>query len=333
MLEINLAIPDIIEGIHDFGRDPGELVGKDITRHLGESVLRIDPAKIKGIVFTDFVDNDLVYPEVAKIYEDISANVVKVLNKEIEAGRIPEKFTFQSGMGVVANCVLIGLMTEGFEGLKMYTEVLADQAMFAIKEGIIDQASTTTLDISPAFFDDVFGNIDFYKQHLVLRPLEVTNGAAQIIAQELVSMNTAWEADIYGNVNSTNAMGVQMVNGIGGSNDYSRNCKLSIFTTPSTAKHDTISRIVPMCPHVDSTEHDTDIIVTEFGYADLRGKSPKERVREIIENCAHPDYRSQLWDYYNDAVALCGPAQTPHDLTKCFSWYQRYFETGTMKEN
>ncbi len=332
LIEINLAIPTLVEGLHDFGADPRTII-KEVSEHIGEPFLRVDPSKIAGIVFTEFVDTDLVYPEVAQIYEDISANVVKVLNKEIEEGRIPEKFTFQSGMGVVANCVLIGLMTEGFKGLKMYTEVLADQAMFALKEGIIDEASTTTLDISPAFFDDVFDNIEFYKEHLVLRPLEVTNGAAQIIAQDLVSMNTAWEADIYGNVNSTHAMGVQMVNGIGGSNDYCRNAKLSIFTTPSTAKNDTISRIIPMVSHVDSSEHDTDVIVTEFGYADLRGKAPKERVREIIENCAHPIYRQQLWDYYNDAVALCGPAQTPHDLTQCFSWYQRYFETGTMKQN
>ena len=88
-----------------------------------------------------------------------------------------------------------------------------------------------------------------------------------------------------------------------------------------------------MVPHVDSTEHDVDVIATEWGYADLRGKSPKERASAIIENCAHPDYRQQLRDYFNDAVALCGPCQTPHDLSKALSWHQKYLETGSMKQD
>ncbi|MEG1317029.1 MAG: acetyl-CoA hydrolase/transferase C-terminal domain-containing protein, partial [Oscillospiraceae bacterium] len=92
-----------------------------------------------------------------------------------------------------------------------------------------------------------------------------------------------------------------------------------------------ISRIVPMVSHVDSTEHDVDVIVTEYGYADLRGKSPKERVTEIIENCAHPDYRQGLRDYYAGALELCGPCQTPHDLENAFSWHLRYQKTGTMR--
>ncbi|MEF9971328.1 MAG: acetyl-CoA hydrolase/transferase C-terminal domain-containing protein, partial [Oscillospiraceae bacterium] len=125
----------------------------------------------------------------------------------------------------------------------------------------------------------------------------------------------------------------QMINGLGGSNDFCRNAKLSIFTTPSTAKRGAISRIVPMASHVDSTEHDVDILVTEHGFADLRGKSPKERVSLIIENCAHPDYRQALRDYYEGALDICGPCQTPHDLSKALSWHQRFLETGTMQED
>lgn len=331
LIEINEDLPVEIEGFHDFGVPAGRII-KAPAERAGVPYIKIDPKKVAGIVMTNMPDTDLYYPEVTELYDKLSGNVIKVLKNEIANGGIPEKFTFQSGMGVVANLVLVGLVGQGFKGLKMYTEVVSDQALFAVREGIISEVTSTTLDITPIGFEDLYRNLDFFKEHLVLRPLNITNSAQQIIAEDLVSMNTAWEADIYGNVNSSHAMGVQLINGLGGSNDFARNAKLTIFTTPSTAKHDAISRIVPMVPHVDSTEHDVDIIVTDQGFADLRGLSPKERVAKIIDNCAHPDYRQQLWDYYNGALEMCGPCQTPHDLTKSLSWYQRYFETGTMKE-
>lgn len=330
LIELNLNVPPEVEGFHDFGVGPHAVIKSPADR-LGVPYIKIDTAKIAGIVFTNIPDKDLYYPEIAPLFNEIADKVVSLLNKEIQAERLPAQFTFQSGMGVVANCVLLGLISKGYKGLKMYTEVLSDQALYAIKEGIISEATTTTLDITPLFFDDVFDNLDFYKKRLVLRPLEITNAPTQILANELVSINTAWEADIYGNVNSSHAMGTNMINGLGGSNDYSRNSKLSIFTTPSTAKRGLVSCIVPMVSHVDSTEHDVDVIATEWGCADLRGKSPKERVDEIIDNCAHPDYRKALHEYYDSAVALCGNCQTPHDLSKALSWHQRFIETGSMR--
>ncbi|MEG1107967.1 MAG: acetyl-CoA hydrolase/transferase C-terminal domain-containing protein [Oscillospiraceae bacterium] len=332
ILEINENVPAEIEGFHDFGNVSGKKI-LDPSDRVGETFLRCDPDKIAAIVLTDYPDNDLFYPETSQVYDDISTNVVKILKNEIDCGRLPREFTFQSGMGVVANCVLVGLMGEGFKGLKMYTEVLSDSALVAIREGIITSATTTALDVTALGFDMLYADPEFFKQHMVIRPLSVTNGSAEIMAQGLVGMNTALEADIYGNVNSSHAMGTQMINGLGGSNDFCRNAKLSIFTTPSTAKRGAISRIVPMASHVDSTEHDVDILVTEHGFADLRGKSPKERVSLIIENCAHPDYRQALRDYYEGALDICGPCQTPHDLSKALSWHQRFLETGTMQED
>ena len=100
--------------------------------------------------------------------------------------------------------------------------------------------------------------------------------------------------------------------------------------TPSVAKDGKISCIVPMCSHVDHTEHDTQIIVTEQGLADLRGLSPKQRAQVIINKCAHPDYRDQLQDYFDRARAN-GPAHTPHILNEALSWHQRFVETGDMR--
>ena len=79
-----------------------------------------------------------------------------------------------------------------------------------------------------------------------------------------------------------------MMNGIGGSGGFARNSRIGIFVTKSIAKDGKISSIVPFVSHVDHTEHDVDVIVTEQGYADLRGLAPKERAPLIIQRCAHP---------------------------------------------
>ncbi len=331
LLELNLSVPAEIEGLHDICVN-GHKALRGILERTGETVYRCDPNKIIGIVITDEEEPKISFRDTNEVYQDIARQVLRLLNREIAENRLPRDFTLQAGVGGVANTVLKGLSEGGYRGLKMYTEVLADSALGFIKSGVITVASTTTLDLSPIGLKTFFGELDFFKGHIVLRPLEISNGITQITAMELVAMNTALEADIYGNVNSTNAMGTKMLNGLGGSNDFCRSAKLSIFITPSIAKNGDISSIVPMVSHVDSTEHDVDVIATEYGYADLRGKSPKERALEIIENCAHPDFRQPLREYFNGAVSLCGPCQTPHDLSKALSWHQRFLETGSMKQ-
>jgi succinyl-CoA:acetate CoA-transferase len=120
-----------------------------------------------------------------------------------------------------------------------------------------------------------------------------------------------------------------MMNGIGGSGDFARNAYITIFVTKSTAKNGAISSIVPMASHVDHTEHDVDILVTEQGLADLRGLAPRERAQVIIRNCAHPYYRDALMDYYRDALKLGG--HTPHVLDQALSWHARFMKEGSMR--
>lgn len=328
LVEIATKLPTVIDCFCDHGGD-GHC---GMAEHQGTPYIPCPPEKISAIVMGEIPDERANYRETNEIYDAIAANTVVLLKKEVAAGRLDEHFTFQSGMGGVANAVLKGIVASGFTGLKMYTEIMADTALEAVHAGVISEASATALSCSDRVFNIICENLDFYRSRVVVRPLEVTNNGENIARQELVAMNTAVEADIYGNINSSQAMGVKMINGIGGSNDFARNAKLTIFSTPSTAKDGAISSIVPMCSHVDNTEHDVDVIITEYGYADLRGLTPKQRVERIIENCAHPDYRRQLWDYFNGAVEICGPCQTPHDLSKCFTWYRRFLETGTMKE-
>ena len=143
-------------------------------------------------------------------------------------------------------------------------------------------------------------------------------------------MNGMIEADIYGNINSTQVAGSRIMNGIGGSGDFARNGYLSVFMSPSTAKNGAVSSIVPMASHVDHTEHDTMVVVTEQGLADLRGLAPKQRAREIINKCAHPAYRPLLQEYFERACRESYGRHTPHLLTEALSWHQRFIETGTM---
>ena len=258
--------------------------------------------------------------------------IVEVLNSEIAAGRLEKNFTFQSGVGGVANAVLTDLIQSGFKDLRMYSELMTDIAIKSMVDGTISEATTTGISVTGDTYETFINNLDYYKKHLVIRPVDMTNNGELIRRMGVVSMNTIVEGDIYGNVNSSHAMGSHIINGVGGSNDFARHSKLAIFQTPSTARGGAISSIVPMVTHVDNTEHDVDVLVTEQGWADLRGKTPKQRAQLIIDHCTHPDYREALQAYFDEALALCGPCQTPHNLEKALSWHVRFLQTGSMKE-
>ncbi|MDB5843504.1 MAG: Acetyl-CoA hydrolase, partial [Polaromonas sp.] len=78
------------------------------------------------------------------------------------------------------------------------------------------------------------------------------------------------------------------------------------------------------------TEHDVEIIVTEQGLADLRGLSPTQRARLIIEQCAHPDFRPALRSYFERSLKSAAGKHTPHLLDEALSWHSRYLATGDM---
>ena len=86
-----------------------------------------------------------------------------------------------------------------------------------------------------------------------------------------------------------------------------------------------------MVSHVDHTEHDVDVVVTEQGLADLRGLAPRRRAEAIIANCAHPDYRPLLQEYVRHAQQVASGLHTPHDLARALSWHLRFLDRGSMK--
>ncbi|MDX6275893.1 MAG: succinyl-CoA:acetate CoA-transferase, partial [Nocardioidaceae bacterium] len=237
----------------------------------------------------------------------------------------------QSGVGNVANAVLAGLNDSEFTDLVAFTEVIQDGMLDLIDRGTLRAASATSFGLSDLGVRRFIDNIDAYKGRILLRSEEISNHPELVRRLGVIAMNGMIEADIYGNVNSTHIMGSAIMNGIGGSGDFARNAFLNFFLSPSTAKNGAISSIVPMVSHVDHTEHDVQIIVTEQGLADLRGLSPTDRADRIIANCAHPAFRDALTDYVARAKAARPTARhTPHLLDEALRWHQRYLDTGQM---
>jgi len=336
IVEINESVPTSFEGMHDIynleerpHRQPVPLTAAD--QRIGQPHIQLDLDRVAAIVFTREPDSPSnVLPPDAET-RAIAAHINRFLAQEVKAGRMPDTlYPLQAGIGTIANAVLHGFEDSDFHGLTMYSEVLQDSAIALLDSGKLAFASAASMTLSGDVYQRVIDNMDFYKSRIALRPQEISNLPEIVRRLGIIALNTALEFDIYGNVNSTHVNGTHMMNGIGGSGDFARNAHLSIFVSKSIAKHGDISSVVPMVPHVDHNEHDVDILVTEIGLADLRGLAPRERAIRIIDNCAHPDYREELRDYFNRACQYAG-GQTPHLLDEAFSWHTRYLKTQSMK--
>jgi succinyl-CoA:acetate CoA-transferase len=338
IIEVNSAQPAGLDGMHDvyYGtalppdRKPIPLVRPG--DRIGEPYLRVDPAKVIAVVETHGPDRLSRFSPADETSIRIANHLVEFFRREIAMGRLTQQLLpLQSGVGNIANAVLRGLRDGGFEGLTAFTEVIQDGMLDLIRTGTILTASATALSLSPEGVEEFGRNIELYRSRIVLRPQEISNHAELVRRLGCIAINGMVEADIYGNVNSTHVAGTSIINGIGGSGDFARNGFLSCFVTPSTAKNGAISCLVPMVSHVDHTEHDVAVVVTEQGLADLRGLSPKQRARVVIDNCAHPDYRPLLDDYFERALRDGPGKHTPHLLGEALSWHERFIETGRMK--
>jgi len=334
IVEINVAQAAALEGLHDIWipkkrplREPIPIMA--VEQRAGTPWIAIPPEKIVAIVLSDQPDStSSVLPADAETAA-IAGHLIRFFEKEIEAGRLARNLLpLQAGIGTIANAVLAGFADSPFEHLTMYSEVLQDSTFDLFDAGKLDFASGSSITLSPDKSRQVFRDFERYRDKLVLRPQEVSNHPEVIRRLGIIAINTALEADIYGNINSTHVLGTHMMNGIGGSGDFARNAYLSIFATKATAKGGKVSSIVPMVTHVDHTEHDVDIVVTELGLADLRGLAPRERADVIIEQCTAEPYQSMLRAYVDEAKTRGG--QTPHVLEKAYAWHTRYRETGTM---
>ncbi|WP_404710929.1 acetyl-CoA hydrolase/transferase family protein [Sphingomonas sp. MMS24-J13] len=339
ILEINRWQNPALEGMHDiyYGTAlPPHRIPIPLVRasdRIGEPYLRCDPDKIVAIVETDAPDRNLPFAAPDASAQAIAGHLLEFLRHEVAVGRLPATLLpIQSGVGNIANAVLGGLVEGPFSGLTAYTEVIQDGMLDLLDAGRLDIASATAFSLSPEAALRINEGMARYRDRMILRPQEISNHPELIRRLGCIAMNGLIEADIYGNVNSTHIMGSRIQNGIGGSGDFARNAYVSIFMTPSTARGGAISAIVPQASHVDHITQDVQVIVTEQGLADLRGLSPKQRARLIIEKCAHPDYRPALADYFARALKGSYGLQSPSLPGEALSWHQRFLETGSMLE-
>ncbi len=338
IVELNLTQPAGLEGFHDIYRvqDPPYRKPIPLTQvgeRIGVPYIPCDPEKIAAIVISQCPEKPRSLAKPDECSQKIADHIVSFLQAEHQAGRLSaQDVPLQSGVGSVANAVLSGLKASNFTHLRFYSEVMQDAMVDLIDCKKADFCSATSMCLSQQGMAALLANLDGYRDKIVLRDSEISNSPEVIRRLGVIAMNTAIEVDLYGNVNSSHMGGTRIYNGIGGSGDYARSASLSIFMTSSVAKGGRVSSIVPMVSHVDHPEHDVDVIVTEQGIADLRGKSPRERAALIIQHCAHPMYRPQLQAYFEAACAHCGMAQTPQLLHSAFSLHTQLEETGTMLE-
>ncbi|WP_321797558.1 succinate CoA transferase [Caballeronia sp. J97] len=335
IVEINLNMPEALEGMHDVYvpasrpfRQPIPLTSPE--QRIGLPYIPVDPEKIVAIVFTQMNDSPAkVLPSDVET-RAIAQHLNHFLLDEVRTGRLmPSLQPLQIGVGTLANSMLNAMAESPFSNLSMYSEILQDSTVELLDAERLTFASACAISLTSSIQQRFLDEIERYKAKLVFRPQEISNHPEVIRRLGVVAINTALECDIYGNVNSTHVGGTHMMNGIGGSGDYARNAHLSIFVTKSNAKNGDISSIVPMVSHVDHTEHDVDIIVTEHGVADLRGLAPRERAVRIIENCASLLYRESLRDYFKRASANGG--QTPHMIEYAHDWHASYRDSGSMR--
>ena len=274
IIEVNTATPDLT-GLHDIvlsekppARTPYLIMQPE--DRIGTPYIPIDPEKVVAVVESDYPDQTQPNAPEDAASQAIATNLIEFWKHEVNMGRMPQNLLpIQSGIGNIANAVVGGLSKGGanFKGLKVWTEVLQDSFLDLFDSGNLDFATATSIRFSPDGFQRFYDNWDRYSDKLLLRSQQVSNSPEIIRRLGCIGMNTPVEVDMYAHANSTCVMGSRMLNGLGGSADFLRSSKYSIMHTPSTRPSKTdptgVSCIVPMCTHIDQTEHDLDVVVTE----------------------------------------------------------------------
>jgi succinyl-CoA:acetate CoA-transferase len=326
VFEVNHAQPLELQSVHDVyeraappDREPIP-IAEPIER-IGETRIEFDAEKLGAVVEAERADDPYSFREPTETDLMIAENLGEFLANEVTTNPLLEEtVSLQFGVGSLGNA-LMGALSDidvGDRKLIYFGEVFQDGLLDMLDSGALDGVSATSLALSHEGQQRFFTAIEQYIDDVVLRPADLSNNPTLIDRFGVVGVNSAVEVDLYGNANATHIGGTRMINGIGGGGDFVRNCRLSIVALPSTAADDDISRIVPMVPHVDHTEHDVSVVVTEHGVADLRGLSPRERATTLIE-IAHPSFRDDLEAYCERAARRGG--HTPHDLETVFDWH------------
>lgn len=270
-------------------------VNPHMPRTLGDSFIHV--SQIDYFIEVDYLLPQVPPQSASQVQNEIADHIAEL---------IPDAATLQTGIGGIPDAVLRRLTNH--KNLGIHTELFSDGVMDMIEAGIITNAAKS-LHTGKVVAGFVLGTHDLYRYiHdnpiFELHPTEYVNDPF-IIAQNdrMISINSALEVDLTGQV-CADSIGPRFYSGVGGQLDFVRGASRSkdgksIIALPSTAKNDTISRIVPQMKAgagVTTTRNDVHYVATEFGVADLWGRSIAERVQALV-NIAHPNFREELLAY------------------------------------
>ncbi|RKD89337.1 acetyl-CoA hydrolase/transferase C-terminal domain-containing protein [Halopiger aswanensis] len=327
-VELNHRQPLELQLLHDVyrpdappNRDPVPLT--DPSERIGTAHVSFDAEKLAGVVETSTPDSTYTFRDPTDDDLAIAGNLGAFLDTEMERSSVFEDAVhLQFGVGSLGNA-LMGKLKEldfGDRDVAYFGELIQDGLLDMLDDDRLECASATSMALTDDGQQRLFENVERYAEDVVLRPADVSNHPGVINQFGVIGVNSAIEVDIYGNVNSTHVGGKRMINGVGGSADFNRNSLVTVCALPSTLKDGEVSRVVPMAFHVDHTEHDVDVFVTEQGVADVRGCSPVERAERIIESCAHPKFAPKLRSYLEDVREQNN--HIPHDIHRAMEWHE-----------
>lgn len=267
-------------------------VNDQMPRTLGDAFIHV--SELDYIVETSSPLIELPQPKISEIEEKIGYNVALL----VEDGS-----TLQLGIGSIPDAVLLFLKEK--KDLGIHTEMFSDGVVELVEAGVITNSAKTEhqgkmvctfLMGTKKLYDFVDNNpmVEMYSVDYCNDPYVIAKNP------KLISINSALQVDLGGQI-CADTIGPKQFSGVGGQVDYVRGASRSeggksIIALPSTAKKGTVSRIVPQLDpgaSVTTSRNDVHYVVTEFGVADLRGKSMRERAKALIE-IAHPDFREAL---------------------------------------
>lgn len=286
-------------------------VNSNMPRTLGDSFIHID--RIDTLVLSDMPILEVASGKIDKVAKRIGEHI---------ADLIQDGSTLQLGIGTIPDAVLSCLGDK--KDLGIHSEMLSDGVIELIESGVIN-GSRKNIHNGKIVVSFVLGTrrlYDFVDNNPMceFHPSEFTNDPFRIAQNDkVVAINSALQVDLTGQV-CADSLGTYFYSGIGGQVDFIRGASRShqgrpIIALPSTAAGGKVSRITPtLTPGagVVTSRGDVHYVVTEFGIADLHGKTIRERAMALI-HIAHPDHREQLMKearnrklVYSDQVAVFG---------------------------
>lgn len=334
VVEINSAQPDVLFGMHDVYiqkpvPDTEPIPLKRCSDRIGSTFIPFNTSKIKYIVETNEPENIIEQTVVTDESRSIAEHLFSFLRKEYKTrlgGMIPP---IQLGFGNIADAIADLLQISEFSNLQFHCGGVSEKVLSLMLSGKASAISTSGISMNEKA-EKILEQIPDVRQKLILRNGDIINNSEIVGRLGVVALNTGIEIDIYGNVNSSHIAGTRVVYGIGGGANFAQNAGLSVMLIPSISKGGAISNIVPMVSHQDICEHDIDVIITENGYADVRGLDDLQRAEAIISICAAEEYQQQLDEYLAASKKMGG--HHPQNPQMAFAWYTRLKETGTMHE-